>query len=123
MLSVSPTVSLCFVTKIIDKNLKKNGLFCLIKRWQNKLFFPIILLSITYKLYWERYINVLAEVDCLLAMTVYAKSTRTCRPNFVDKGYEVTQAVHPALGNSDFVANDISFEHPIIILTGPNMGG
>ncbi len=58
-----------------------------------------------------------------MAMTVYARSTRTCKPKFVDKGYEVTQAVHPALGNSDFVANDISFKHPVIILTGPNMGG
>jgi len=31
--------------------------------------------------------------------------------------------VHPALYSIDFVPNDISFEHPIILLTGPNMGG
>ena len=31
--------------------------------------------------------------------------------------------VHPALYNIDFVPNNIDFKDPIIILTGPNMGG
>jgi DNA mismatch repair ATPase MutS len=35
----------------------------------------------------------------------------------------VEQGIHPSLYSSNFVPNDISFEKPIIILTGPNMGG
>ena len=35
----------------------------------------------------------------------------------------MVDGVHPALYSIDFVANDISFRDPIILLTGPSMGG
>lgn len=72
---------------------------------------------------WERYINILAEVDCYCGMAQYSRQRKTARPRFVSQGYEVLEAVHPALYSVDFVANDISFEDPVVILTGPNMGG
>jgi len=72
---------------------------------------------------WERYINILAEIDCYCGMAVYSKQKKTSRPVFVEEGYEVVDGVHPALYSIDFVPNDISFNDPIILLTGPNMGG
>jgi DNA mismatch repair ATPase MutS len=35
----------------------------------------------------------------------------------------VVEGVHPSLYSFEFVSNDISFRDPIILLTGPNMGG
>lgn len=33
---------------------------------------------------WERYINILAEIDCYCAMAVYSKQKKTSRPVFVE---------------------------------------
>lgn len=56
-------------------------------------------------------------------MSQFSKQRKTCRPIFTENGYEVMEGVHPSLYSGDFVPNDISFSYPIIILTGPNMGG
>lgn len=36
---------------------------------------------------WERYINILAEIDCFCGMTQYSKQKKTSRPKFVNEGY------------------------------------
>ena len=59
----------------------------------------------------------------MVGIAQYSNQRKTCRPQFIENNYEVIEGVHPALYSLDFVPNTISFADPIIILTGPNMGG
>jgi DNA mismatch repair ATPase MutS len=38
---------------------------------------------------WEKYIGIIAELDCLVGIAQYSNQRKTCRPQFVEKGYEV----------------------------------
>jgi DNA mismatch repair protein MSH6 len=72
---------------------------------------------------WEKYISVVGEIDCLVALSIISQQMGGVRPEFVEKGFDIKQAKHPCLNAGDVIANDINLESKIMLLTGPNMGG
>ncbi len=72
---------------------------------------------------WERFIAIIAEVDCLISMSLYSFQSGGVRPEFVEEGFEIVEAKHPCLNAGDIIANDIDLNSKVMLLTGPNMGG
>ena len=99
----------------------------------------------SYNATWKRTVSALATLDCLCALAVVSADQNaqgvTCRPTFVpfDEGkgaqLELRQAIHPVLAanmppgkGSTFIPNDTVLgcaecPAPIVLLSGPNMGG
>ena len=65
----------------------------------------------------------LAELDCLIALSTYSHQATGTRPRFPPRGFAIVQAKHPCLNAPDVIANDIDLDRKIMLLTGPNMGG
>lgn len=71
-------------------------------------------------------VNILAEVDVILAKAKYGTARKYTKPKVNQEGYiRLTQAKHPLLPADEAVANDIEFGKEIttIVITGPNTGG
>lgn len=72
---------------------------------------------------WERFIAIIAEIDCLVSISIYSFQSGGVRPSFVEEGFDLVEAKHPCLQAGDVIANDINLDSKIMLLTGPNMGG
>jgi len=87
---------------------------------------------------WRAAIDCVAELDCLfsLAITSSQLAGGACKPTFVERSsncrafLRAKQMYHPCIFNSTtipFISNDITMgvdqAAPILLLTGPNMGG
>jgi DNA mismatch repair protein MSH6 len=72
---------------------------------------------------WEKFLAVLAEVDCLISLSIFSYQSGGVRPEFVIKGFNIAQAKHPCLNAGDVIANDVELNSKVMLLTGPNMGG
>ena len=73
---------------------------------------------------WQRYIDILAELDCLIALSEYSFLNAKTRPTFATSPtFYIKQARHPCLLHIDFIPNDIILDKKVMLLTGPNMGG
>lgn len=71
-------------------------------------------------------VNLLAEVDAILAKAKYGTAHKYTKPNVNDKGYiRLSQATHPLIPVQEAIANDIEFGKDVttIVITGPNTGG
>lgn len=70
----------------------------------------------------------LAYIDCILAFSFISGNKGYSRPIFTNGDFEIIKGRHPILEDimkQKYVANDciLSNEQPILLLTGPNMGG
>lgn len=72
---------------------------------------------------WEEYVRVLAEIDCLAAISIFSMQVQGVRPQFVENGFHIQEAKHPCLKTTDVIPNDIDLDKRVMLLTGPNMGG
>lgn len=72
---------------------------------------------------WEKYVEILAEIDCLISLSTYSMQSQGVRPEFVEQGFQIEEAKHPCLNTADVIANSIDLDSKIMLLTGPNMGG
>lgn len=72
---------------------------------------------------WEQFISTIAEIDCLISLSIYSYESGGVRPQFVEKGFDIAEAKHPCLNSGDVIANDINLDSKVMLLTGPNMGG
>lgn len=71
-------------------------------------------------------VNLLAEIDVILAKAKYGTAHKYTRPKVNDEGYiRLAQATHPLIPVDEVVANDIEFGKDVttIVITGPNTGG
>lgn len=71
-------------------------------------------------------VNLLAEVDAILAKAKYGTAHKYTKPKVNDEGYiRLAQATHPLIPVTEAVANDIEFGKDVttIVITGPNTGG
>lgn len=71
-------------------------------------------------------VNLLAEVDAILAKAKYGTAHKYTKPKVNHEGYiRLSQATHPLIPVDEAVANDIEFgkEVTTIVITGPNTGG
>lgn len=71
-------------------------------------------------------VNLLAEIDAILAKAKYGAARKYTKPVVNDQGYiKLTQAKHPLIDEEVVVANNIEFGQDIttIVITGPNTGG
>lgn len=71
-------------------------------------------------------VNLLADVDAILAKAKYGAAHKYTKPAVNNDGYiRLAQAKHPLIEEKDVVANDIEFGRDIttIVITGPNTGG
>lgn len=71
--------------------------------------------------------NCIGAIDCIYALAVTSSAKGYTAPKFGD-GLTILNGKHPLLDqwcNHNSVANDITMDknHPIVIVTGPNMGG
>ena len=71
--------------------------------------------------------NCIGAIDCIYALSVTSSSKGYSAPKF-GNGLTIINGKHPLLDqwcNHNSVANDITMDaiHPIVIITGPNMGG
>jgi len=88
----------------------------------------------------SRAVRCLAQLDTLLSLRLAGRSSGSlpvCRPTFVEREDDatpmlrLTKAWHPVVAKSvgdDFIPNDMQLaaeqgEPPLLVLTGPNMGG
>jgi DNA mismatch repair protein MSH6 len=72
---------------------------------------------------WEKFISVIAEIDCLISISLYSFQSGGVRPQFVEEGFDMVEAKHPCLNAADIIANNINLDSKVMLLTGPNMGG
>ena len=72
---------------------------------------------------WQRFIEIVAEIDCLISLSEYSFFKEKVRPQFEEGTFEIRNAKHPCLLNIEFIPNDIVMRDKVILLTGPNMGG
>jgi DNA mismatch repair protein MSH6 len=72
---------------------------------------------------WQKFIDILAEVDCLISLAEYSLLNKKVRPQFVEHGFSIKGARHPALTNIEFIPNNVNLVQKVMLLTGPNMGG
>ena len=72
---------------------------------------------------WEKFIAIIAEIDCLISISLYSMQIGGVRPQFVEEGFDIIEAKHPCLNAGDIIANDINLDSKVMLLTGPNMGG
>lgn len=71
-------------------------------------------------------VNLLAEVDAILAKAKYGVAHKYTKPKVNHEGYiRLSQATHPLIPVEEAVANDIEFGKDVttIVITGPNTGG
>lgn len=71
-------------------------------------------------------VDLLAEVDAILAKAKYGTKHKYTKPKVNDEGYiRLSQATHPLIPVEEAVANDVEFgkEVTTIVITGPNTGG
>ncbi|KAI7903334.1 muts domain V-domain-containing protein [Cokeromyces recurvatus] len=75
-------------------------------------------------------VSCLAQLDCLLSLTVTASQPNYVKPIFDERvRIDVVEGRHPMAEKqnqtSSYIANDIHFNEPqtTMVLTGPNMGG
>ena len=59
----------------------------------------------------------------MIGISTFSMQNGGIRPNFVEQGFNIEQAKHPCLKQSDVIANNIDLNERIMLLTGPNMGG
>lgn len=80
---------------------------------------------------WRTLVDSLAQIDCLLNLSEFAKHLEApkCRPVIITEGDTsllfAKSLRHPCFEASEFIANDITFDQKtrVLLLTGPNMGG
>lgn len=72
---------------------------------------------------WQRFIEIIAEIDCLISLSEYSFTNEKVRPIFTPNILSIKGAKHPCLTMIDFIPNDIIMKEKIMLLTGPNMGG
>lgn len=108
----------------------RNTMKCLFKNFDNH-----------YQV-WSKAVQCLALIDVLMSLAQYKNSTQNemCRPVFIDSVspfIEIRNGIHPSLtktfNGGDYIPNDIVINKkesnetwnrtPVIIVTGPNMGG
>lgn len=71
-------------------------------------------------------VQLLGEIDVILAKSKYGQAHKCTMPKMNDEGYiKLGKARHPLLPIDEAVANDIEFGRDItaIVITGPNTGG
>ena len=85
----------------------------------------------------QRFVDALAELDCLFALADLARDSDWCMPEIVDDSsrqiVDITDGRHPVIDrilkedDKFFVPNDVKVSsdesEQILIVTGPNMGG
>lgn len=75
--------------------------------------------------------KVLAELDCLLSLSIVALENNYCKPEITDDGIiKILEGRHPViermLTSGSFVSNDTTIDtdnHRMLLITGPNMAG
>lgn len=72
---------------------------------------------------WEKFIGIIAQVDCLISVSLFSFQSGGVRPLFTEEGFDIIEAKHPCLNASDIIANNINLDSKVMLLTGPNMGG
>jgi DNA mismatch repair protein MutS2 len=73
-----------------------------------------------------RLVEVLGEIDLILAKAKYGAAYKCSKPDMNTEGYiNLRKARHPLIPKDEVVANDIEFGRDItaIVITGPNTGG
>lgn len=97
------------------------------KKSQLKIFVNFFCMEFSRKKsVWERFVRVIAEIDCLFSLSIVSYQWTGSRPTFNNQnGMEILGAQHPCLSSSEFVSNDIILTRDtnIMMLSGPNMGG
>lgn len=71
-------------------------------------------------------VQVLGQIDVVLAKAKYGQANKCSKPKMNEDGYiKLTLARHPLLDRETAVANDIEFgkEFTAVVITGPNTGG
>ncbi|MCH4827842.1 endonuclease MutS2 [Planococcus halocryophilus] len=71
-------------------------------------------------------VDVLGEIDLILAKAKYGSAQRGTKPTMNTEGYiNLKKARHPMIAKDEVVPNDIEFGREItaIVITGPNTGG
>ncbi|OXU29419.1 hypothetical protein TSAR_009297 [Trichomalopsis sarcophagae] len=82
---------------------------------------------------WSNATYNIAVLDCLISLAEYARTYVTCIPTIFDDTddqgifIEIREGKHPCIVSENFIPNDTVIATakaaPLIILTGPNMGG
>ncbi|KAJ8674770.1 hypothetical protein QAD02_010556 [Eretmocerus hayati] len=82
---------------------------------------------------WSNACYNLAILDCLISLSEYARTCDTCVPTIYDDTDEneifvdIRDGKHPCITSENFIPNDTIIategKAPLMILTGPNMGG
>ncbi|XP_058798739.1 probable DNA mismatch repair protein Msh6 [Phymastichus coffea] len=82
---------------------------------------------------WSNAVYNIAIIDCLISLAKYARTCDTCIPHIYDDTdnegifIEIKEGKHPCIVSENFIPNDslvaTGGAAPLIILTGPNMGG
>ncbi|XP_058798802.1 probable DNA mismatch repair protein Msh6 isoform X3 [Phymastichus coffea] len=82
---------------------------------------------------WSAAAHHIAVIDCLISLAEYAKSHKTCIPKIYDDTdkkkifIKIEDGVHPCISCDNFIPNDTLIggdkTAPLMILSGPNMGG
>lgn len=81
---------------------------------------------------WNLAVYKLATLDILISLAEYSASEDTCVPEIFDDSEEKTiieiiEGKHPCIVSDNFIPNDTCLAtngvKPLVILTGPNMGG
>ena len=72
---------------------------------------------------WQKYVEIIAEIDCLISLSEYSFLNKKVRPVFSKDHFQIRGARHPCLTMIDFIPNDIVMDKKVMLLTGPNMGG
>ncbi len=76
----------------------------------------------------QRLAYVLAEIDCIYALSTLAVEHGYVRPSYTQDKLEIIQGKHPILDsmkNVRYVSNDCEMDkdRAVLLITGPNMGG
>ena len=79
------------------------------KKSQLKTFVNFFCLEFSKKKnIWERFVRVLAELDCLFSLSIVSYQWNGVRPTFDNEsGMDIKGAQHPCLSSSLFIPNDI----------------
>ncbi|MBQ0140621.1 MAG: endonuclease MutS2 [Kurthia sp.] len=71
-------------------------------------------------------VQVLGQIDVILAKAKYGQANKCSKPKMNEEGYiKLTLARHPLLDRETAVANNIEFgkKYTAVVITGPNTGG
>ncbi|XP_043480249.1 probable DNA mismatch repair protein Msh6 [Leptopilina heterotoma] len=81
---------------------------------------------------WNMAVYKIATLDVLMSLAEYSASEDTCIPTIFDDSddktiIEIIEGKHPCIVSDNFIPNDTTLAtngvKPLVILTGPNMGG